>query len=495
MIRRKEYKAFGFTLLELSVVLLILSVMLSGTLSIVQQEARRSKQADLKTKMDAIETALLNFRRANNRLPCPADGSVAMTTQYFGVEGAAAGTCTNGSTYSNGSDLTGDGGTPVAPDANFYDGVNTVGGVIPVRTLGLPDEYMFDPWGGAFTYIADKRMTATYAFFAYPITTTSVGSITVQDGSGNNRIPTTAYPNDYAIALVMSHGPNGHGAFQLGGKRRSYGSTNVNELINCHCTSASPPANNTFGALFIQSAATTTSSTDPLQTFDDVVRYYARSNLLSCTDSGMGGNCQKVPLFDTFTGPNGSLTTHTMNIGPGWSMYPNSYPTYGFKIQSNALQAILSDSGGNPGASANYAWADSGQHNVTISVVANANDPAPGTNYSYLYLVGRYSDANNLVSLDIIPVQCCSGPQGLALYQVVGGVVTVLASQAFTVNATANYTMTLSFNGSSVTGTAVGNGQSISVSGTVSGALAGTKAGILSNKNLETYTNFLVTSP
>lgn len=71
----------------------------------------------------------------------------------------------------------------------------------------------------------------------------------------------------------------------------------------------------------------------------------------------------------------------------------------------------------------------------------------------------------------------------------------MLASQAFTVNATANYTMTLSFNGSSVTGTAVGNGQSISVSGTVSGALAGTKAGILSNKNLETYTNFLVTSP
>jgi prepilin-type N-terminal cleavage/methylation domain-containing protein len=279
----------GFTLIEMSIVLAVMSLLGAGILAVATQNIRRSKTAELQKKMDAIEMAMLDFSRMNNRLPCPADGTVPVTnpgtsvsTQNFGVEGTATGDCTDGSTYSSGSDLTGDGGTAVAPDANFYDGSNTVGGIVPVRTLGLPDDYAFDPWGGRLSYFVDKRLTAASAFTTYKATNTSIGSITVYDGSaypatGGNARTTTA------IAVVMSHGGDGHGAFQLSGVRKSSGATNVDELQNCHCTGASPPAATTFDYKIVQHPATASSS-DPLNVFDDIVRFYTRGSFLSSTD-------------------------------------------------------------------------------------------------------------------------------------------------------------------------------------------------------------------
>jgi prepilin-type N-terminal cleavage/methylation domain-containing protein len=249
----------GFTLLELSIVLLVLSLVAGGALAIMTQEIRRNKQNELQTKMDAIQEAMIKFRRQNNRLPCPADATIALSEEKFGMEASNAGTC--------------DGD----PAANFNDTENTVGGVVPVKSLGLPDDYMFDPWGGRFSYVVDMRMTAPLAFTTYPVTSTTIGSITVLDVASNNRTTN-------AIAVLISHGNNGHGAYQLSGLRKSARSSNTDEQMNCYCDENATAT--TFDNIFIMRPHTgsTSSSTG---SFDDVVRYWVRSQMFSPADIGM----------------------------------------------------------------------------------------------------------------------------------------------------------------------------------------------------------------
>mgnify|MGYP001559060599 CR=1 FL=1 len=263
----------AFTLIELSIVLVILGLMIGGIMAVINQEARLSKETDLKTKMDAIEKALGAFVKRNGRLPCPADGEYAVTVANFGKEGGTAGggSCGNGATYDGSGIRTAD-TTP--PTANFKLG-NTAGGVVPVRALGLPDEYALDPWGGRFTYAVDVRMTATSAFETYsPVDAT--GSFTINDGSGNARVTN-------GIAIFLSHGQNGHGAYQLSGTRKNAGSTNANEQTNCHCTNAAVAS--AWANTFVMGGNTVTTSSDLRTSFDDNLRYYTRGMLLTNSDT------------------------------------------------------------------------------------------------------------------------------------------------------------------------------------------------------------------
>jgi prepilin-type N-terminal cleavage/methylation domain-containing protein len=111
----------GFTLLELALVLLILSVLLSGlALPLGAQIAQRRHEETLRRLDDARE-ALLGFAALHGRLPCPA-------TTSGGVEAFAPG---------------GDAGNGACAD--FH------GGFLPGATLGMNDldaeGYARDAWG------------------------------------------------------------------------------------------------------------------------------------------------------------------------------------------------------------------------------------------------------------------------------------------------------------------------------------------------------------
>jgi len=255
----------GFSLLELSVSLAVISIFIAGLLAISAQKTRQEKQVQLQEKMDMIEVALQEFRKRNGRLPCPANGSTLIADAGFGLEVATPGSC---------------------PTADDISG-NIAIGVVPVRTLGLADDAIIDPWGGRFTYGVDVRMTCDLtttascplgdaSFNTYgPATVLAGGSITVKDGTGADR-------TTQAIALVLSHGQNGHGAYQLGGAtaavRKDAGSTNTEELDNCNCTSSA--AAGTVDAEFSQRIA----GGSGIDNFDDTLRYYLRGNFTTATE-------------------------------------------------------------------------------------------------------------------------------------------------------------------------------------------------------------------
>lgn len=252
----KTLKSRGFTLLELSLVLLIISIMVGGVMTILTQKVRAEKQAQMQEKFDTIKDAMMNFARTYERLPCPSDLTLAVTAANFGIEGLNPGACTAGS-----------------PAATFASAGNAVyGGSVPTEALGLPYQYAFDPWGNRLLYAVDKNMTintSLTAFRTYPPTSTSIGAITILDKEGDTLTST-------AIYVILSFGPNGHGAYGLGGTRKNADSSNAYELENCDCTSAAVAG--TFNSTFYKMDPTET--TTALSRYDDYTMYVTRYQML-----------------------------------------------------------------------------------------------------------------------------------------------------------------------------------------------------------------------
>ncbi len=125
----------GFTLIEIAIVLLVVTVILGYTMAMVpvQQELRQYKQAE--KEMDWIIESLYAFAQANNHLPCPAwNGSDGFECRD--VDGTP-GNC--------------DGGDPNADACDVWFGF------VPGKTLGIDGRYssaglLLDPWGQPYRY-------------------------------------------------------------------------------------------------------------------------------------------------------------------------------------------------------------------------------------------------------------------------------------------------------------------------------------------------------
>lgn len=241
----------GFTLLEMSIVLLILSLMLGGVLAALTQDSRIRQKEQLKMKMDTIEQALLAYVKKSSTyaLPCPA-AFVAQSNAGFGA--AAASGCAT-LTYTDGT---------------------TASGSVPVRTLGLSDDFAFDPWGNLFTYSVSTAAATTNALSTTYPTKETLGTISMTDTVGST-ITTVA------IATLVSHGPDGFGSFTREGTRKAGYSSNANQQTNCHCTAAA--ANGTYAATFVIGANAITAG-DAESGFDDIVRFYGREFFMIPTD-------------------------------------------------------------------------------------------------------------------------------------------------------------------------------------------------------------------
>ena len=112
----------GFTLIEIAIVLLIVTILLGYTVALFPRQQELKQYRDVDRKMDEVIAAIVGFAQINGRLPCPAIPNSA------GVE---------------------DGGG-VFECANF-------GGFVPVNTLGIAgrlnaDSLLLDPWGNPYRY-------------------------------------------------------------------------------------------------------------------------------------------------------------------------------------------------------------------------------------------------------------------------------------------------------------------------------------------------------
>ena len=113
----------GFTLVEIAIVLLIVTVLLGYTVALFPRQQELKQYRAAKEEMDQIIQAIVGFAQVNGRLPCPSLPATA------GAENGGGGV-----------------------DCTF-----SYGGFVPVSTLGISgrlneDSLLLDPWGSPYRY-------------------------------------------------------------------------------------------------------------------------------------------------------------------------------------------------------------------------------------------------------------------------------------------------------------------------------------------------------
>jgi prepilin-type N-terminal cleavage/methylation domain-containing protein len=153
----------GFTLVEIAIVLLIVTILLGYTMAMVpiQQELKQYRQAD--EEMNKIIESVYAFAQVKGYLPCPAwvDSLTAPTVSSSGFE------CRE-----NGGALDCGGSDPVNDSCDVWFGY------VPGKTLGIEGRYsnvtglLLDPWGKPYRYQVAKDAN-------------SVGGPVASSGNGN----------------------------------------------------------------------------------------------------------------------------------------------------------------------------------------------------------------------------------------------------------------------------------------------------------------------
>ncbi len=245
----------AYSLIELSIVILIISILITGALSVSIGSANNAKAKVTNDRIQQIYRALGNFLVANKRLPCPAALTKVKTvnTDYGNEVGFGSG-CSGTGVIQSGSSA------------------NLVYGMVPVRALGLPNDLAEDGYESKLAYIIDKNFTNVLAD-AVPnysnlnfATATSTGIMTVNEKpSGITQTVTTD-----ALVVLISYGANKAGAYNANASTVNARSTpaDADEQSNDASTS---------GTFFDNTIVASSSNSD---TFDDIVFYKRRNDFV-----------------------------------------------------------------------------------------------------------------------------------------------------------------------------------------------------------------------
>lgn len=189
----KNINLRAFSMIELSIVLVILAVITGGGLSLFNQYSTASKIEQTKDRMKVVLQAIDDYYDAYYnvtdtynyaRIPGPADRS-----QSFSV--------TNDNTISTGNlgnaaafgISSGRSGSPY-----FQCNSGNRVGFVPTYTLRIPPEYAFDAWGNRLMYICNVGATGVSQY----------------KNPGNTQLSNA---NTTHVVVLISSGPNQKGAF------------------------------------------------------------------------------------------------------------------------------------------------------------------------------------------------------------------------------------------------------------------------------------------
>lgn len=137
----------GFTLIEMAVVLLIVTLLLGGLLVPLSTQIEQRKISETQKLLEDAKEALIGFALANGRLPCPASANSNGQESFAAGGSAVDGKC-----------------------SNFFDGF------LPAATLGFTpvdsNGYAIDGWGLAQNRIRYAVANTTVNTFTFPFTRT-----------------------------------------------------------------------------------------------------------------------------------------------------------------------------------------------------------------------------------------------------------------------------------------------------------------------------------
>ncbi|NCA28371.1 MAG: hypothetical protein EBS92_03745 [Proteobacteria bacterium] len=254
----------AYTLIELSISLMIISLIIAGIFSMATGSVVKSKKSSTNDKINKIYRALGIYLATNKRLPCPALLTESINdSANFGVESRpSSGECGGFSGSSS----------------------NLRYGMVPVRQLNLSSDYAIDDFGNKISYIIDKRYTGDFmtnivkdasSFGTAP--STSLITIKERQLDGVSDIELS----QLTVVVILSHGPNG------------FGSYNANDATSNPAPSDSFEANNHYSASYdniFYSEALNSDDFDDILLFKsrtDFVNDFSMQSLIPCYSTGV----------------------------------------------------------------------------------------------------------------------------------------------------------------------------------------------------------------
>jgi prepilin-type N-terminal cleavage/methylation domain-containing protein len=196
----------GFTLAELTVVLIIIGLLLGGLFVPLSAQNAIRYRSDTEKALTDIREALIGFAIANGRLPCPARAT------------AVSGDADNG----------------IEPTPILAAGCANAAGVLPWVTLGVNE---LDAWGNRYTYRVTPEFTrqapqTTFNGANCPASAQNSGFALCSQGDMTvlNTVGGTPISSNIP-AIVISHGSNGNGAYTSQGTQLAVGG-DADELDN-----------------------------------------------------------------------------------------------------------------------------------------------------------------------------------------------------------------------------------------------------------------------
>ena len=214
----------AYTLVELSIVLVIISIFLSSGLNIFTNNIVQTKTVNTKEKLNIIYKSLAEYLMINRALPCPINLDIAKDTN------TSYGATIVGSTNNCVSSLIG-----TSPNQIII-------GALPTRDLGLTNDMAEDDFGNKILYVVDNRLITNFIATGF-----SDGAIDIGQGSGITK----------PLLLLLSFGANSCGSHKANGIQNT---PNICDSTNDGSGQFENSDNNTIFA---------TSDTNPK--FDDVV--------------------------------------------------------------------------------------------------------------------------------------------------------------------------------------------------------------------------------
>lgn len=209
----------AFSLIELSIVILIISVFMASFINLLGSINSTDKYAETKAKMERVADAIIKYRNKNGVLPVPARIDLLPDDQMYGY-------------FIENSDQQ----NSYAPD-NMQEYLNgkMLYGMVPFVNLGLNEEDAYDAWGNRISFIADayrlggsKATRSSFKIFdksneaivkRMPTKTeVEAGQSSKTCGDGTDSVTSynqIIYP--CAAFVLISHGINGMGAFNAAG--------------------------------------------------------------------------------------------------------------------------------------------------------------------------------------------------------------------------------------------------------------------------------------
>jgi prepilin-type N-terminal cleavage/methylation domain-containing protein len=267
----------GYTLVELSIAILIISLLMAGVFSMLTGSINNSKATLTSQRISQIYKSMGTYLMVNKRLPCPASILTSKIEDVtYGQEIGAGTGCVGGGVYQS------------AASANLL-----FGGV-PVVALNLSSEYAEDGYGNKLNYFIDRRFTKNFINPGSDTgdsfgTSDSISNIIEIDEKQANGAFSILSNN--VIFTLLSTGANGLGGFDAESGTRNPLSTESEEAKNQPITlnnAVSPPTAH-FDNQFIMNSFGSDSFDDILiyKTRIDFVNDFSASNLIYCSGSAI----------------------------------------------------------------------------------------------------------------------------------------------------------------------------------------------------------------